>query len=166
VHFVDLDEDLVRVIGRFFREGFDAGATCIAIVTREHRVRIDAHLESRDFNPEKLAAAYRYIPLDADTTLASFMSGDLLDRERFHRSSRLLLAQAASLGAPVRIFGEMVTLLAERGLNHTALQLEELWNDLSREYAFTLLCCYRRTLFTGEHYKNVCAVHSDVLLTA
>ena len=164
VEFFDADADLVRVVTHYLAQGFDAGHTCICVVTAEHREMIENRLVAIGANPGALAASYRYIPIDARATLDTLtQGGDRPDRERFHRIVGLLVSQAASRGAPVRIFGEMVALLARRGLYQAVLELEELWNELSRERDFMLLCGYPREAFTTEQLDTISAVHSRPL---
>ena len=52
------------------------------------------------------------------------------------------MRSAAVGGRPVRIFGEMVALLWERGLVLAAIELETYWNDLARKLPFDLFCAY------------------------
>jgi MEDS: MEthanogen/methylotroph, DcmR Sensory domain len=166
VQFFTTDGELVRAVSDFLLSGFDAGHTCVCVATASHREQIAARLATLGADPAALAAAYRYIPIDARTTLDSFMIRGCIDRERFHRATGLLVAQAASRGAPVRIFGEMVTLVAEQGLGQAVLELEELWNELSRQQPFTLFCGFPHGLFDQCLFQNVCAVHSHVVQAA
>jgi hypothetical protein len=64
----------------------------------------------------------------------------------------------------VRIFGQMVDVLWQRGERNAAIQLEVLWNELAQTEAFSLLCGYA----VGHFYKHaafeqVCAQHSHIL---
>ena len=67
----------------------------------------------------------------------------------------------------VRVFGEMVALLWAAGHGDATLQLEALWHDLTKTYAFTLLCAYPiRGFVQGAHaqqFLTVCAAHSHVI---
>ena len=166
VTFYDADEHLVARAGEFLREGLDAGCTCVAVTTPEHRLGIDGRLATLGLNPAALESRYQYIPLDARTMLATFMIDGQLDRQRFHETIGLLMRQAAARGQPVRIFGEMVAVLAAENSFEASLELEELWNELSRQQTFLLLCGYPNTAFDsdakGTDRRHVCAVHSRV----
>src|SRR5690606_26273254 len=86
----------------------------------------------------------------------------------------------ATIGRPIeaalrqyprlRAFGEMVALLREGGNGEAALRLEELWNRLGREHAFSLLCAYPFDSFTeeahAEPFLRVCRAHTQVLAPA
>ena len=163
VQFFDADDEFVRAVTSFLATGLEADHTCVCVATAEHHEKIAQWFAAVGIDTEALAASYRYIPLDAEATLESFMNGHRPDRERFHRLVGLLLAQAASRGAPVRIYGEMVTVLALRGLDQAVFELEELWNELSRVHDFTLLCGYPRGALRNDLRDTICAIHSNVV---
>ncbi|HEY0940497.1 MAG TPA: MEDS domain-containing protein [Steroidobacter sp.] len=165
IHFYASDEDYVQAAGSFLREGLAAGDTCVAVSTAEHHRQLDAYLLDAGLNSATLAAEYRYIPLQADHSLQTFFDArEGIDRDRFHRQFNLLVSQAAARGQPVRIFGEMVSLLAEQGHPTAAIELEELWNELSRHRHFTLFCFYKVSPFTQNprYRKLLHSLHSHV----
>lgn len=163
VHVFNNDEPLIAAVARYVYEGLRAGETCVACVTSRHRPRLDELLRAEGLNPTALEAEYRYIPLDAERTLATFYdprSG--INRMRFHQNVDELIRQASSRGQPVRIFGEMVTVLLAQDRPDAAIELEELWNELSRQHTFRLLCTYPTSEFTrNPRYRQLLhAVHS------
>lgn len=165
VQFFASDEEYVRAVGRYLCEGLAAGDTCVSVATAEHHGQLDAYLFDAGLNAAALSAEYRYIPLQADHVLQTFFDARHgLDRERFHRHFNELIRQAAARGQPVRLFGEMVSLLAERGHPASAIQLEELWNELSRYHNFTLFCSYKVSPFTQDprYLKLLHSLHSQV----
>lgn len=167
VQFFDGDDNFVRATGRFIQEGIESGCTCIVAATLQHREGIEAQLRESGLDPATLASEYRYIALDARSTLDAFMQDGKLDSQRFHSDMGLLMRQAASRGQPVYIVGELVSLLVQDGLATMAIRLEELWNELSRHHHFTLLCGYIRTSFTNptnsKIFDQICAIHSHVI---
>jgi len=165
VQFFDSDEQLVRIVTAFVRRALDTDCTCIVVATRAHRETIAARLESYGLDPAAFAAAYRYISLDAEVSLRSFMDESGLDPQRFHQNMGLLLRQAAARGQPVHIYGEMVGMLASGGRMREAIRLEELWNELSRYHTFNLFCGYPSAAFAGDGRSRaqVCALHSHVM---
>jgi hypothetical protein len=78
-----------------------------------------------------------------------------------------LIRQLSANGKPLRIYGEMVNVLAAQGEYQAAHQLEELWNDLGRRNRFTLFCGYAASHFgdprTAEALHGICDTHSQVL---
>jgi len=168
VGFFENDAERVRTAGDFMAEGFACDETCLVVVTPGYRSALRAELQRRGLDAESLAARYQYIELDARTLLSQFMDGDRCDRQRFHLLLDTLMRQAVSRGRPVRAHGEMVNLLAEDGLTEAALQLEELWNEFSREHRFTILCGYSTCVVenaggTPRLGERVRALHSHVV---
>ena len=166
VTFYDADEHLVATAGEYLREGLDAGCTCIVVATPAHRAGIAGQLANSGLNPAALESRYQYIPLDAQAMLTNFMVEGQLDRRRFHETVGLLMRQAAARGQPVRIYGEMVAMLAAENSLEASLELEELWNELSRQQTFLLLCGYPNAVFNSDakraERRHICAVHSRV----
>lgn len=167
-HFVQFyadDHRLIDAVSRFVQEGIAIDSTCVVIATAQHQQQIDASLRAAGLNPTALAAEYRYIALDAHLILLSFMSDDGPDQQRFHQNMGLLMRQAASRGQPVRVFGEMVSLLVEDGHVQEAIHLEELWNELSRHQNFTLFCAYKQAVIANDLKTQtlIRAIHSHVL---
>ena len=166
VQFFRSDDEYVRAAGYFLREGLEAGETCMAVATAEHHLKLDLFLLETGLDPGTLSAEYRYVPLQAEQMLPTFFDahGDI-DQQRFHRQFNLLISQAGSRGQPVRIFGEMVSLLAEQGRPAMAIQLEELWNELSRQHHFSLFCSYKESPFTENprYRKLLHSIHSHVV---
>ncbi|MBM0107898.1 MEDS domain-containing protein [Steroidobacter sp. S1-65] len=166
VQFFSSDEAYVRAAGQFLHEGLCAGDTCVAVATADHHRQLDAYLFDIGLNTAALSAEYRYIPLQAEHTLQTVFDPQFgIHRERFHRQFNQLISQAAARGQPVRLFGEMVSLLAERGQPDYAIQLEELWNELSRQHNFTLFCSYKVSPFTENprYRKLLHSIHSHVV---
>ena len=165
VQFFDSDQEYVQAVGCFLREGLAAGDTCVSVATAEHHRQIEAYLSAAGLNAATLSAEYRYIPLQAEHSLQTFFDArDGIDRDRFHRQFNLLVSQAAARGQPVRICGEMVSLLAEQGHPAAAIELEELWNELSRHRHFTLFCSYKVSPFTQNprYRKLLHSLHTHV----
>ena len=166
VQFLHADDRLVVAAARFVSDGLAAGDTCVVIATPEHRRSIDSQLLAKGLNPTALSAEYRYIPLDARQMLATFFnSWTGIDSQRFHRHFGLLVSQASARGQPVRIFGELVGELVEQGWPSAAIELEELWNELSRQYSFTMFCAFCVSSFTeNPRYQHLLrGAHSQVL---
>lgn len=167
VQFFDSDADQARAVADFVQEGIAASQTCLVVSTPEHRRQIGTELRSRGIDVTTLIARYQYIELDARTLLSSFLIDGRCDRECFHRMLDTLMRQASSRGEPVRAYGEMVGLLIEDGLPETAIELEELWNELTREQELMLFCGYSADASaalscTAWAKERLCAVHSHV----
>lgn len=67
----------------------------------------------------------------------------------------------------MRVFGEMVSLLWEQGNVAGALNLEDLWNELSESIRFKLFCAYPTHIFGRRNaapLHAICERHSHVIL--
>jgi len=77
--------------------------------------------------------------------MRGFMVADWPDPAGFWQAISPLLRQAAKAGQPVRVLGEMVSLVWNAGLIDAAVELEVLRNELGVQYPFSLLCAYPST---------------------
>lgn len=166
--FFDSDAALVGGACQFIREGIEAGETCIALTTTAHHVAIATQLASCGLNADAMLCAYRYIAVDAQATLQRFLGDEGPDEQRFHRQMGTLIRQAGARGEPVRIFGELASLLLASGRHRCALRIEELWNELSRYHSFKLLCAFPQHAFSQHPARRrlLCAMHSAVVAPA
>lgn len=164
VGFFDSDERLARGAAEFLSAGFARGCTCISVLTAEHRRQVDALLAEEGAHALQLAAAYRYICLDADSVLDSVVASGKLDLAQFHRTLGGLLQLVTAGGKSVHIVGECVSLLLQRGERGAVIHLEEAWNELSRLYAFNLYCLYLTAglaqPLTRLYRNHICSIHS------
>jgi hypothetical protein len=82
--------------------------------------------------------------------LARFMTPAGPDARTFGDVIGALVKTEAAKGRGVRIYGEMVALLWDSQQVGAAIELESMWNDLSSEVEFTLLCAYPTLAVTGD----------------
>lgn len=173
-HSVQFYEDHAVFLDRlaeFAGSALGTGGACVVIATEEHRRGLAERLKACFIDLQQAARTGRYIALDAAETLAGFMVAGRPDRERFQRAIEpvLLRAKAAASGnaGTVAAFGEMVALLWDGGGYEEALQLEQLWNELTSRHAFSLLCAYPLSCFAHESqydlFRRVCEEHTRVV---
>lgn len=158
-HFYEDESVLVEAIGGFLASGLLAGESILVVATPARCDSIRQQLTTRGFDTGGLDG--RFTALDARETMARFMTGDLLDWERF----RLAVGgELATSGKHVRVYGEMVDLLWADGKPQLAIELEEFWNQLARSHPFQLLCAYSMAHFlrqaSGEWFRQVCDAHA------
>lgn len=153
VAFYDKDAALVEQVAKFLE--MNRPGTAVVVATQAHRAALECHLKMR---------TPRYISLDAESLLAEFMVDNFPDERRLKDAVGGLLE---TVEGPIRIFGEMVALLWERGDVAAALKLEKLWNALAEDYRFSLFCAYPMSLFQGsaslESYLRMCGTHSHLV---
>jgi PAS domain S-box-containing protein len=167
VQFYENDDFLADRVSEFIAEGLEAGESGIVIGTPEHRLVVEKRLSQQGFNLATLKASNKYFSLDASETLSRLMTNNLPDEALFHDRMGSLVSKAGNGGRrSVRAFGEMVALLWADGNRAAAIQLEELWNELGRTHAFSLLCAYPMNGFSetssGNAFGEICHAHSEV----
>jgi PAS domain S-box-containing protein len=165
----EAEAHLIDTVSRFAGAGLMAGEAAIVIATPPHREQLDARLHAQGVD---LATAYvqgQYVALDAAETLAQCMVDGWPDAQRFADVVGGVIARVGSQYPRVRAFGEMVALLWAAEHGDAALQMEVLWHDLIKTYAFPLLCAYPiRGFIQGAHaqqFLTICAAHSHVIPT-
>jgi signal transduction histidine kinase len=86
-----------------------------------------------------------------------------LNSELFSTVIGGLVAQAAAGGRRVRIFGEMVALLAGQGEHAAVIRLETFWNQHQKRQRFSLFCAYPMHKLGQTAVGDICAQHSSVI---
>ena len=171
VQFYENDLFLSAAVADFLASGLSAGQPIIVIATEDHRGAFSVRLRAKGFDVDNAVDSGQAVFLDARATLASFMVDGRPDAARFHAAIDPIFARSAQsrTGAVVRAYGEMVDLLWEEGSTDAAIRLEELWNDLAKTRAFSLLCTYAMGHFyknaESEHLERVCRQHGHVMPT-
>jgi excisionase family DNA binding protein len=165
VVFYDAEPFLLDTVTEFVGPGLRSGECGIVVATPAHREGLEARLQASGVDLALALADGSYVPVDAAEMLSRFMDGDTPDPARFEAAALGYLGQAS--GRRVRVFGEMVSLLVDAGLQQAALTLEALWNDLQQLHPFSLLCGYAIGQFSGEALGpvlvNACAQHAHVV---
>ena len=168
VHFYESDAVLVEAVREFLVAGLEAGEPCIVIATEAHRQAFCLALASHGVDVELARASGRLTLFDARETLEKIVVDGAPDTERFRREAIAIIEQTLekNRSSRVRLYGEMVDLLWRAGNRSAALQLEELWNDLARDYDYSLLCGYIFGNFykasDAAHFERICRLHSHI----
>ena len=160
------DEAFLEALDGFVSGGLRAHDSVIIIATPAHRSALEDRLRAHGFNVELARAEDRYVPLDAEATLARFMINGWPDEERFRQVVGGLIVRARKRGQRVRAFGEMVALLWQQGQADATVRLEQLWDEFAAEAGFCLLCAYPQSGFTQAargSLDGICAQHSRVI---
>lgn len=143
VQFYGHDAELADKVADYLLGALDRDGVAIVIATPEHRDAFEARLTKAGAGLDEARERGSYVALDARATVAEFSAADRLDPAAFGRVVGGLIRRAGADGRVVRAYGEMVALLWDDGLVNEAAQLEQLWDDLGRELAFSLFCGYR-----------------------
>ncbi|MBA3746898.1 MAG: diguanylate cyclase [Solirubrobacterales bacterium] len=167
VEFYETEDFLVDTVCKFLVPALRDGDAAIIIATATHRNRFERALEDAGIDVRAAVDQGRFVALDARTVLARFMLGDGPDAELFREMIGTVMDGASEHGRQVQAYGEMVALLWDDGDAASAMALEDLWNELSHERDFNLLCAYPLRAFdeegSAEAFKRICEQHTTVI---
>jgi signal transduction histidine kinase/ActR/RegA family two-component response regulator len=166
VQFYDEDAALIDSLVDYVGTGLATDRSCLIVATKDHRDTVEERLRGVGLDLSTAQAAGQYVAVDAADTLARIGLGDGADSRRFAAVVGTLLGRLRP-DRPIRVFGEMVGLLLERGEAEATLRLETLWNELGATRAFELLCAYPLAPLGGcdlaHPIVEICARHSRVI---
>jgi hypothetical protein len=165
-HIVQTWQDeafLAETVAEYLGAGLRAGDAALVVARPAH-----FELFKRNLAEERSAGRsgqLRYF--DAEDTLAKFMQGGMPDWKRFHQAIGGLIAELRLQYPAVRVYGEMVDVLWQRGEREAAVRLEEFWNELAKLQTFSLFCGYqldnRDSLAYGGSFECVCKLHTHLI---
>lgn len=165
-HFYDDEDSFLLTLAGFIAEGLAKGESAIVIASPQHLAGLEHRLAKCGLDLAGALLEERYIAVDAEAALASFMRKDWPDDQLFAEMVGNLIRRASRKGRGVRAFGEMVALLWAKGQQEATIRLEYLWNTFCRNYGFCLLCSYPRAGFTKDPQQSIaeiCGHHSRYL---
>ncbi|HTS47891.1 MAG TPA: MEDS domain-containing protein [Bryobacteraceae bacterium] len=172
-HFVQLyaaDETaLVKNAGRYLWEGLRRGEGVLVIAAAEHQRSFSHHLSTLGADVQQSVADGQLVFLDAHATLASFMrSGqpDWIEFEKVIRGAIRRMHRREGVDSS-RAYGEMVGILWKARRFATAVRLEQFWNKLLEQSAFSLYCAYAIDIFgqefAGSNLDSVLCTHTHLI---
>lgn len=163
VQFYEDDDFLLDAVTDFIGTGLRAGEAGVVVATAAHRQELERRLLTEGLDIAATMEAGQYAAFDAAGTLARLMEGGVLNPALFTAIIGNAIASAAARGRRVRVFGEMVALLAGDGDHDAVLFLESLWNQLQESQSFSLFCAYPMEDMGRAALGAICAAHSRVV---
>jgi len=161
------EDELAGLVGEYLQPAICGGGAAVLVATPEHRIQISSWLSGAGVDVAGAWAAGSYVLLDAGETMNRFIINGQPDAAAFWETISPVVAAAGSKPSPVRVFGEMVAVLWDAGLPDAAIELEALWNEISKQYAFTLLCAYPAAVMADDRHSDsvaqICCAHSAVV---
>lgn len=163
VQLFDDQESLADHVSAFLLEGWKRREPLLVVARPAHWAAIRPFLEEHGCDVDGFGAG-RLVVLDAAAALSAFLQNGRPVRDRFLAAIGVTVGTLSDrFGEPLRIYGEMVDILAAQGELASALQLEELWNELGSRYPMKLLCGYASGHFgdprTASALRDICAAH-------
>jgi hypothetical protein len=164
VQLFDAPRSLADAVSRYLIEGRVTGHHQLVIARASHWQLIRAYLERRGFAVDD--SSERLTVIDARKIRGRMMRRGVLDPARMEETLGGMLAELSAMPGGVRVYGEIVELFAEEGNFDQACALEDYWNHLQAQYAFTLLCGYSAAHFAdprnSHHLRELCGRHTAV----
>ncbi len=106
-----------------------------------------------------------FVALDAHGTLDLFMVDGMPDETLLMNSVGPVIERANNAGRGLRVYGEMVGVLAAEGNYAGAVGLEGIWNKLRRKIPFLIYCGYPMSSMShpGANMEHICDTHAKVI---
>ena len=170
VEFYPNDVAFVDGFSRVIEAALKTGTAVVVSATESHRAAILERLRRNGVEIDAAMQDGSYIALSAPDTVAALMVNDRPDPARCGALVRDVITRTAETvkrkHARVAICGECAPLLLEAGNPEAAIQLEHLWDEITRQYEADTLCGYLWSSFP-EHesdpvFRRICAEHSAV----
>jgi hypothetical protein len=167
VQFYSGSQQLAESLTSIFAVPLQRGEALVVVATQDHRAALDTALADAGVNLSAEYRSGRYLPVDVDQALGTFMTSSGPDADRFRTGIGSTIEQARRRSGTVNAYGEMVGVLAERGDLATALELEALWDRALQRHPLQLVCGYPREVVSGVSpaFDSICGVHDAVVVT-
>ena len=117
VHFYRDADCLCDAVAAFLEVGLATGETVLVVMAEQNRRRLAPRLRARGIDIDASVEAGQLAVFDAEVALCELMVDGAPHPERFERLVGGLIegVRAARPRAPVRVYGEMVDVLVQRG---------------------------------------------------
>jgi hypothetical protein len=162
----DSRDSVAASVARFFLDGLDAGDRLLAVMCPDNWASTVRCLREQGVNLSAVLASGQLTTLDAAAILESFKRGGEIDPQLFDDAIGGRVRQLAAGGQRLRVYGEMVDVLAMEGDFRASLQLEALWNELLAMVSFELFCGYSSANFgnprSAEALRLTCGAHAHL----
>lgn len=166
VKFFVEESDLYESLANYVREGLEADQGVLVAATRAHWTGLTLHLSNAGIQIDQVIDRGQLAFLDAEEARDELMVKGQPSQERF----QALVAQQASelieQWSGLRVYDEIVDILAADSQFGPMRQLDEMWRALRRRGECSLFSGYRLENFGGaadeELFDKVCRAHQQV----
>jgi KaiC/GvpD/RAD55 family RecA-like ATPase len=160
------ESQVAEAVCLFASAGLQKGEAVLLVMTEAHFEPILERIRRAGFDVNALTESGQLICEKAEELLSSFMFDGIIDEDVFKSKIGGMIerAKAAAGRRPVRVFGEMVSLIWQSKLQATE-RLEELWNEVIEEQSVPLLCAYALAGTKPDTLpESLLACHSHALI--
>jgi DNA-binding NarL/FixJ family response regulator len=164
------DDSVVDGYARFIESALKSGNAVIVAVTEAHRASLLPRLEADRMDVAAAIKQGSYVPLDAADALLRLTVNDIPDPVRCRKVIGDLVMGAAKgvkgEHGQVVVCGEIAPTLLSKGNAEGAIQLEHLWDEITKGYGVHTLCGYLWSAFPDREstpiFGRICGEHSAV----
>jgi DNA-binding NarL/FixJ family response regulator len=170
VHFHTNDSHFMDEVSEFVGATLRSGEQVVIVTNEATRIGVAQRLHARQMDLAMLAERGQYVAQDSGLALSQVMHEGRPSKERLaeiiHGLDRSRLTIPNGPRGRLTIFGDMTVSLCRNGDFEAALEVERIWDELTRALPFFTVCSYPIDCF--EHLEapnqlsNVCAAHSAV----
>jgi len=159
-HIVQFYQDepfLCRAVCRFVAAGLAGGESVILVPAAAHWELLRPRLEAEGVDVPAGQSQGQLTVLDADKFLLRFMREGMPDAQTLLGLAREIVVRArgASREGKVRVWGEMVNVLWQRGAVAASMHLDELFNRVAHDHNLAIFCSFLMDNFSGEVHARV-----------
>jgi len=164
------DDSVVDGYARFIESALKSGNAVIVVVTEAHRASLLSRLEADGVDVAAAIKQGSYVPLDAGDALVRLTVNDMPDPVRCRKVIGDLVTGAAKSvkgeHGQIVVCGEIAPTLLCKGNAEGAIQLEHLWDEITKGYGVHTLCGYLWSAFPDREsspiFRRICGEHSAV----
>jgi DNA-binding NarL/FixJ family response regulator len=146
VAFYRDDVSLVEGFSRCVQEGLRRGNTVVVALTEDHRTVLIKDLRALDGEFKPALEQGQVIFLDIGEVISGFMSNGIVDTGRLRKFATSLIDSAAKRDEngihKVVVCGEGVSILLADSNELAALEVERVWDGISKQYGVRVFCGY------------------------
>jgi CheY-like chemotaxis protein len=170
VQFHSYDGHFIRGVSDLANGALRRGHVVAVVATPAVRAGVAEWLQTYGWHAGDLGTYGRYHAIDAAESLAGVMRDDHPDPERLGESvatlERLRVETADTDDPRLTLIGEIAVPLLLNGNVQDALEIERLWNGLTRGLPWLGVCCYPVAAFdaptVSQPFQDFCAEHGCI----
>ena len=165
--FYSDDQTFIDSMGDFLDVALRCGDAVSVVANETFRAGLAEQLNAHGWSVGESGDHGRYRAMDSGDALASIMCGDRPDANRLAQIvddlERSRLASAEGRTRRHTVVGEITVPLFLNGNVRAGMEVERMWNDLTRTLPFMTVCCYPAACFDAQSeddaLPDVCAEH-------
>jgi DNA-binding NarL/FixJ family response regulator len=158
-HFHANESDFLDELSLLAGETLRSGEQIFLVASEATRIGIAQRLQARQMNLAVLSERGQYVATDSALTLSQVMHDERPDKERLAEMiqglDRLRLAVPNGPRGRLTVLGDMSASLCRNGNFEAALELEQLWDELTRTLPFVTVCLYPIVCFEHSGARNL-----------